>query len=132
MPSTVKANRPWEPLDLAADSLATVNRTVLPAGMRTLPPDPVTLWVTWAVILRPAVSVRELIESSRAAWISVPMGSVRAARSSSPDALAGEALLTDGVGAPMATADAAESAGVESVRAVAVVSVDVGLTVSRL
>lgn len=41
------------------------------------PLDPVTFSVTCAVTLRPAESRREEIESSRAAWISVPIGSVR-------------------------------------------------------
>ena len=63
--------------------------TVVPAGIRILPPAPVTFSDTCAVMLRPAESRRELIESSSAAWISVPIGRVR--RLASANAPLGEA-----------------------------------------
>jgi hypothetical protein len=56
-----------------------VNRTGEPAAINVLPSEPVMFSITTAVTVRPTVSVRELIESSRAAWISVPIGRVRAA-----------------------------------------------------
>ena len=67
MPSTRSASLPWALLDLAALSLVTVNRTGAPAGIRVLPSEPVTFSMTTAVTTRPTVSVRELIESSKAA-----------------------------------------------------------------
>jgi hypothetical protein len=54
-------------LDLAALSRVTMNRTGAPAGMSVRPSEPVTFSMTTAVTTRPAVSVRELIESSSAA-----------------------------------------------------------------
>lgn len=54
-------------MDLAALSLVTVNRTGAPAGISVFPSEPVTFSMTTAVTTRPAESVRELIESSRAA-----------------------------------------------------------------
>ena len=64
---------------MAGVSRVTVSRTGVPAAIRVRPSEPVTFSVTLAVTVRPTLSRRELIESSRAAWISVPTRSVRVA-----------------------------------------------------
>jgi hypothetical protein len=56
--------------------------------------------ITTAVTVRPTVSLRELMESSRAAWISVPIGSVSAAAVEDVPTLDG----AEGIGAVLAGA----------------------------
>jgi hypothetical protein len=60
----------------------------------------------------------------------VPIGRVRAARSSNPDAYVEGALLAEGAAGALSTEESAESAGTVSVRAVTTVSVRAVVTVS--
>jgi hypothetical protein len=69
------------------------------------------------------------MESSNAAWISVPIGSVLAARSSNPEAATDGALLGGVVADALSLDERAESAEMVSARAAAIVS-RIGVTVS--
>ena len=93
--------------------------------MMVLPSEPVTFSVTTAATVRPTVSVLELIESSRAACISVPLGSVRPARAvaTAPESGAGVGGgAVSGTTIESARADEAVE-GAEAVSAVLLVTV---------
>jgi hypothetical protein len=80
--------------------------------------------ITTAVTVRPTVSLRELMESSRAAWISVPTGSVRDATELAVSTL--DAAAGTGAGLVAAEPRAAAVSGTA-----AEVSLTAGIAVSR-
>ena len=103
-----------------------VSRTGVPAAIRVLPSAPVTFSETLAITVPPTVSRREVIESSSAAWISVPTGRVRIAAVDLTGLTLAVALLV--FGAPVVSAILV----VAVVSELRVVSAEAERTVSRL
>jgi hypothetical protein len=91
--------------------------------MSVLPSDPVTFSETLAITVLPTESRRESMESSSAAWISLPTGRVRAA------AVEGAALIP-AVEPAVLEAVAVSDARVEMVSSAVAVSADAVRTVS--
>jgi hypothetical protein len=108
----------------------TIIRTGAPAAINVFPSDPVMFCITTAVTVRPTVSLRELMESSSATWISVPMGSVREAAVVVAVLDAAAAVGAELDGAVLGASAVSGSAVDVSATAVAAVSGRVVVTVS--
>lgn len=99
--------------------------------MSVLPSDPVTFSETLAITVLPTESRRESMESSSAAWISLPTGRVRAAADEGAALIpAVELAVLEAVVLSDARADMVSGAGVVSADAVRTVSAAAALTVS--